>query len=449
MLQRATRQRRTALRALLLTLGLVLVSGRTMVSRILMVTGYVTTDWTAAYRVFAHARIDLASLRTQVTADWLALHDATAPAIVVVDGTQLPRTGQKIPGVGFTRHPRTPAWKPGIHRAQRWQGVSGLTPPTETGDCRTVPLWFEPAPPPGARQWPDRPATPEWQAAIDGIRWVRATLDTLEDRPRPLVMVGDGAYCGAPMWTALPPQTTLIARCARNRALSALPDPGDPPRRGRKRLYGTRGPTPQEQGADRARRQRCTIVVRGKTRHVVVRVSGPWVLKKAADHPLMLMTIGGIGRTTGKTTRQRDMMHFLVNAQMTPDGWGLPYPIDALVMWVWQRWEVEVMHRELKSGWGLGDQQQWSPVAAVTVTQWVVWAYAVLILTGIATPPPVGQTRRWYRPRRWTPRDLTLTLRQELWTAPPAPLRGHCPWIPANLPQNPALRVLLSVADAI
>lgn len=449
MLQHATRQRRTAVRALLLTIGLVLVTGRSMISRVLIVTGMTTSDWTAFYRVFAAARIDLTDLRAQVTTAWLALYPDDAPAVVVVDGTQLPRTGRKISGVGFARHPRTPAWKPGIHRAQRWQGVSGLTMPTEDGDCRTIPLWFAPAPSPSARHWPDHPATPEWHAAMAGVHWVRETMDRQGDGSRSLVVVGDGAYCGAPVWNALPPRTTLIARCAKNRALYALPDQNAPPRRGRKRLYGERGPTPQHQGQNRSRRQTCDIIVRGKTRHLGVVVSGPWVMQRAADHPLMLITIGGIGRTTGTTRRNRDMMHFLVNARNTSDGWELPYPIDQLAMWVWQRWEVEVMHRELKSGWGLGDQQQWSPVAAATVTQWVVWAYAVLILTGVTMPPPVRTTRRWYRPRRWTPRDLTMLLRQELWTAPPHVLSGPCPWIPTNPPKNTALRVLLSVADAI
>lgn len=449
MLLHATRQRRTALRALLLTIGLVLVTGRSMISRVLMVTGMDRGDWTAFYRVFAQGRLDVNALRGQVLSHWLAMYAHDTPVVVVVDGTHLPRTGRKVPGVGFARHPRTPAWKPGIHHAQRWEGVSGLTPPTVDGDCRTIPLWFEPAPTPSARRWPEHPARAEWQAAIDGIQWVRAMIDHEDNAQHDLVVVGDGAYCGAPIWNALPAHTTLIARCAKNRALFALPDPNEPPRRGRKRMYGERGPTPQQQGQDRSRRRVCEIVVRGKPRHLGIVVTGPWVMKTAPDHPLMLVTIGGIGRGVGATRRNRDMMHFLVNARSTDFGWELPYPLADLAMWVWQRWEVEVMHRELKSGWGLGDQQQWSPIAAASVTQWVVWAYAVLILTGVATPPPVRQTRRWYRPRRWTPRDLTLLLRNDLWSTASTQYHGGCPWIPANPPQNTALRVLLSVADAI
>ncbi|MCO5224948.1 MAG: hypothetical protein M9953_06390 [Thermomicrobiales bacterium] len=97
---------------------------------------------------------------------------------------------------------------------------------------------------------------------------------------------------------------------------------------------------------------------------------------------------------------------------------------------------------------GLGDQQR-GQRGAVTVTQWVVWVYAVLILTGVRCPPSIRHSRRWYRQRRWTPRDLTMQLREELMTAPPRQVTPHCAWFRTNLTENTALKVLLAVADAI
>ncbi|MCO5214778.1 MAG: hypothetical protein M9950_01280 [Thermomicrobiales bacterium] len=70
------------------------------------------------------------------------------------------------------------------------------------------------------------------------------------------------------------------------------------------------------------------------------------------------------------------MMHFLVNARQTSHGWELPYPVETAGALGVAAVGLEVMHRELKSGRGLGDQQQWSARGAVTVTQWVVWVYA-------------------------------------------------------------------------
>lgn len=449
MLQHATHQRRTALRILLLTIGLVLVTGRSMVSRVLMVLGMTARDWSAAYRIFATPRLDIRALRIQVTARWLRCSAPHDPAVLVVDATQLPRVGRKIPGAGYGRAPRTPAWRPGIHHMQRFEGVSGLTPPTADGDSRAIPLWFEPAPTPSSRRWSEHPPRTEWQAALDGVQEVRDTIDILEGGDRALVVVADGAYSGAGIWNGLPANTTWITRCAKNRALYHLPDPNEPAHRGRKRRYGPRGLTPQEQGRDLTGWETWTIRVRGKDRHLRLRVTGPWVVKPAADHPLMLITVSGIERTHGRTRRTRDRMYFLVNAHQTADGWELPYALDQLALWIWQRWEVEVMHRELKSGWGLGDQQQWSPIAASVVIQWVVWVYAVLILTGITWSPSVRQPPRWYHKRRWTPRDLTMQLREELLMSPPRQLTSHGTWFRANPSENTALRVLLAVADAI
>jgi hypothetical protein len=39
--------------------------------------------------------------------------------------------------------------------------------------------------------------------------------------------------------------------------------------------------------------------------------------------------------------------------------WTLPYPVEELLSWAWQRAEVEVCHREMKCGFGLRETQCW------------------------------------------------------------------------------------------
>ena len=68
----ATRQRRVGRRLVLLTLGLLVVGGRTMLSRVLLVLGRAETDWSAAYRLFSRGRVDLEVLRREVVRRWLA-----------------------------------------------------------------------------------------------------------------------------------------------------------------------------------------------------------------------------------------------------------------------------------------------------------------------------------------------------------------------------------------
>ena len=53
---------------------------------------------------------------------------------------------------------------------------------------------------------------------------------------------------------------------------------------------------------------------------------------------------------------------FLVNAAQSSDGqWTLPLPLETLLFWAWQRWEIEVCHRELKTTFGLGHKQCFTP----------------------------------------------------------------------------------------
>ncbi|MCB8981757.1 MAG: hypothetical protein H6657_30490 [Ardenticatenaceae bacterium] len=73
-------------------------------------------------------------------------------------------------------------------------------------------------------------------------------------------------------------------------------------------------------------------------------------------------------------------------------------PVADLLFWAWQRWEVEVAHRELKSNFGLGNKQGWTPQAAILSVQWSAWVYALLLLAGYRS---WGLTGAHAVPTRW------------------------------------------------
>ncbi len=82
-------------------------------------------------------------------------------------------------------------------------------------------------------------------------------------------------------------------------------------------------------------------------------------------------------------TRQRDPTCWLINTEADGHGgWQLPLSGPELLAWASQRWEVEVLHKELKSGFGLGETQAWHPVSAATTPRWVAWTVGCLVLTG-------------------------------------------------------------------
>ena len=118
----------------------------------------------------------------------------------------------------------------------------------------------------------------------------------------------------------------------------------------------------------------------------------------------------------------RPPAYYLVNAVLAEDGsWQLPYPAEQLLAWAWQRWECEVVHRELKSGLGIGEKQSWGPRAALTSVQWGVWVYSLCVLAAYRTWGVTGGPRRsgrWHRKtRRWSFAAMWQAYRAALWEA--------------------------------
>jgi hypothetical protein len=76
---------------------------------------------------------------------------------------------------------------------------------------------------------------------------------------------------------------------------------------------------------------------------------------------------------------------------------------------------VEVAHRELKSGFGVGEMQCWHVVNAVTTVQWGIWLYAVCLVAAYRSwgicggPQPLGGWRK--HATRWSFTTLWRSLR--------------------------------------
>ncbi len=110
-----------------------------------MALGLIDADWTAWYRLFSRERFDEARLAQCLFQETLAHVLPSEPYVVGIDSTQIPRSSMKMPGAGWLKAPRTPPFRPGIHRAQRFENGSWLTP-QEDGFSRAVPLRFLPIP---------------------------------------------------------------------------------------------------------------------------------------------------------------------------------------------------------------------------------------------------------------------------------------------------------------
>jgi hypothetical protein len=322
-----------------------------------------------------------------------------------------------MPGTTWLRHPGTAVFAAGLHRAQRFGHLAWLALPSPSGYSRAMPLRLDPAFPPKAVPAPGHPPRTEWEAGLAALGWLRAELDGAGRVGQRVLALGDGQDSTAARWASLPERVSLLARCAKNRALYALPTAQ--PARGRRRVYGAQRPRPDAYVAERGGWPGTTLTVRGRTIPVTYRIAGPCLVKGAPDQPLFLLVVKGSDPRRGR--KKRPPSFWLVSAVPDGDGgWRLPWPAAQRLSWAWPRWELAVAHRELKTSFGVGEPQCWGPHSAVLTVQWTAWAYAVLVLAGLYAwgldRGPVRPPGRWWAGSgRWALARLWQGYRQELW----------------------------------
>lgn len=413
------RQERTYLRALGLLLGELFVFSRHTVTQELLALGLTDGDWSAWYRLFSRERFDPQQASHSLLCETLKHSPETEPYGIGVDGVQVPRSSQKMPGTSWLKALGTAKFKPGIHRGQRFLNLSWLVPVVD-GFSRAIPLKWLPAFPAKAVPGGAAPQK-EWEAGLAAIRWVRAELDQAGRGQQILLALADGSFEKVvEFWKGLPERTLFLGRTARNRVLYRLPGPYAG--LGRPAEYGERAKKPAEWLKERCGWQTRPVRVRGRTREMRYRVEGPYVRDGLPDQPVFLIVVKGIDRKVNGRRVKRDPAFYLVSARREPGNWRLPFSAEFLLAWAWQRWELEVEHRELKSGFGLGEKQCWHPRSAVVSVQWSAWVYALLLLAGYRTwgllDGPACPGRWWPGSRRWSFNTLWRGYRAALWGTP-------------------------------
>ena len=282
------KQERVYQRVVALVLGEVFTFARHTVTQLLMSLGMTEQDWSAWYRLFSQGRFQAERASAVVLAETLVHVAADEVYVVAGDGTQTPRSSHKMEGSGWLRNLRTPSFRVGIHAAQRWFNGSWLLP-AENGYSRALPLRWLPAFTAKSRLARHEPCK-EWQAAATFLKWVKAQLVAAGRPAQPVLMVADGHYDNLNLWKALPAGVTLLARSAKNRVLYELPE-AQQNGRGRRRLYGPRALTPRQVWQERTGWQPLVLTVRGRVRHLQVKVRGPFLRRGAADCRLMLIVV--------------------------------------------------------------------------------------------------------------------------------------------------------------
>ena len=415
----AFKQARPYWRAVGLVLAELFSFGRHTVAQGILSLGQTSGDWSGWYRLFSRERFEEEELNRILFRETLAEVSEEEPYVVGLDGTQVPRSSLKMAGTSWLKAARTAAFRPGIERAQRFLTGAWLTP-LENGYSRAIPLRFIPAFPPKAVP-SDEPPRREWEAGLVYLKWVRSELDQAGRSAQQMLALADGSFYVLELWHQLPPRVHLITRTARNRALYWLPEPRSGP--GRPASYGEKAPHPADWlHAGLRNWPTQTVGVRGKSIQMRYQCLGPFLRDGLPERPFFLLVVKGMHRLVGKKKRHykhRKPAFYLISAAQEENTWHLPLPLATILAWLWQRWELEVCHREMKSGFGVGEKQCWNKRAAVLSVQWSVWTYAVLLLAGYRTwglcSGPSPSAPWWPGAKRWSFNTLWRSYRAALW----------------------------------
>lgn len=406
-------QERVFHRALALVMAELFAFGRHTITQLLLTLGIIDEDWSAWYRLFSQQRFDEEKTAVSMIGEMLSEVPETAPFMVGEDGFHVPRCSQTMPGTGWMRGMNTAKFKPGIQRGQRFVEGSWITPPVN-GYSRAIPIRCLPAFTQKAVPSEAGSCT-EVEAALSFLEWTRQQMDKLGRAEQTIVTLNDGSYDTLRFWPGLPDNTIGIVRTARNRCLYHLP----PAIAHGNRKYGEKASAPHEYLKKRKGFTYQTIMVRGQERRMRYRLEGPFLRDGLPDIPLMLLVVGGGKRPKGSRRKTYKPCYFLVSAIQVDGVWTLPFSIIDTLTWLWQRWELEVAHRQMKSGLGLGEKQCWNDNATTATVQWSTWIYTLMMLTGYRVwgndcgVKPPGQWRAM--PRRWSFNTLWSSIRAEMW----------------------------------
>jgi len=415
-------QERTAVRAVRQGLGSLVCLGRRTITRILWTSGRQTLPWQAEYHLYSRARWQPQSLFAPILKQALPLCRGRLVG-VAMDDTKLHKTGRCISQAFYQRDPMSPPFHTNLILGLRFLQASLLVPLHRDGPfaCRALPIRFEEssrAKRPGKRAEPN-----EWEAyrrnrkehnlSTHGVRMIanlRAALDAAGGAAKTLAMALDGSFCNRTVFSAHRDRTELIARARKDAQLCLRA------KEGTQRFYAKEKFTPEGVRQDQTIAWKTTkITYGGKRRKVRYKeIMQVYWQGGARRLPLRLFVLAPTPYKKRKSgTRYYRQPAYL----LCTDRHSAATP---LLQIYFDRWQIEVNHREEKDNLGVGQAQLWNAIAVPKQPPLAVAAYSALLLAALTNFGPqrcavYAQLPRWRKnAKRPSCLDLITLLRKDM-----------------------------------
>jgi hypothetical protein len=420
--QPAFGQKRSQWRATAQVVGSLVSFGRRTLSRALWAQGRQQQDWSADYKLHARAEWRVADLFQPILERALPWCGGRYMN-VALDDTRLHKTGRHIQTAFYQRDPLSPKFRFNLMLGLRFLHLALLLPlyRKQKASPRGLPVRFVEVP---AVQRPRRKApAEEWTAyrqtvkqhnlstaAVETLQQLRQSLDAAGAAGKGLLAVGDNSFCNRTLFRGAFDRIEVLARARRDTKLCRRA-PAES-----RCFYDPSKFTPEQVRQDETLAGKKVRIFHGgqwrKVRYKEVR--DVYWQTAAGQRPLRLFVVAPIPYPAPGRKRKyyRDPAYLL-----TTDLRGTAREI---LQPYFDRWQIEVNHRELKDTLGVGQAQLRSARSVPRQPALVVAGYSALLLAGLIAFG--AQRHEHYQPlpkwRRNASRpsclDLITLLRKEM-----------------------------------
>ena len=415
-------QQRTFQRAVRQALGSLVCLGRRCLTRIIWTNGGQNRSWSAEYFLHSRCQWEPQQLFQPILKRALT-HCPQRLVGVAIDDTRLRKTGRSIPQAFYQRDPLSPPFHLNLLLGLRFLQASLLVPlhrqaPVGT---RALPIRFQEV---SRLKRPGKRASPElkkqYREALKqhnlSRSWVklaeqlRQELDQSGGGDRILVLAVDGSFCNRTCFGGIPERTVLLAR-ARKDAKLCFRAAGDS-----RRFYAAEKFTPEQVRQDENLAWKTTkIFYGGKRRKIRYKeVHNVYWQRGGRKRPLRLIVIAP---TPYRKSKNKRLYYRHPAYLLTSD---LHSSLRQLLQIYFDRWQIEVNHREEKDTLGIGQAQLWNVTSVPKQPVLAVAAYSALLLAsltafGAGRGSAYAPLPKWRRnARRPSCLDLITLLRKEM-----------------------------------
>jgi hypothetical protein len=421
-------QERTFQRAVRQALGSLVCLGRRCLTRIIWTNGGQEHSWSAEYFLHSRCQWDPQQLFQPILKRALGFCPSRLVG-VALDDTRLRKTGRTIPQAFYQRDPMSPPFHVNLLLGLRFLQASLLVPLQRNAPvgARALPIRFQEV---SRVKRPGKKATEEMQqqykeavkqknlsrSFVEMAAQLRQELDAAGERNKILVLAGDGSFCNRTCFGEIPERSVLLVRARKDAKLCFRAPEETRPRR----FYATEKFTPEQVRKDEGRAWKTTkIFYGGKRRKIRYKeVAEVYWQSGAKQRPLRLIVIAPTPYRKSKSKRlyYRDPAYLFTS--------DLRSPAKQLLQIYFDRWQIEVNHREEKDTLGVGQAQLWNPISVPKQPVLAVAAYSALLLAslqafGAERGAAYAQLPKWRKnARRPSCLDLIALLRKEMQRLP-------------------------------